>query len=515
MASSFRGIRVGSHLEWLLVAVVGLALALDLVASAAPPTSADALKYHLALPRLWLQTGSIGNPFWRWEGFNPSAIEMLYGQGLALGGGAAAAVLHAVFAVLCTAAVYGLTRDLGGRNLAGLIAAALFALQGVVTWEATSAFIELGLSFYAVLAVWCCVLYVTQRRGAAAIWAGTFAGAAAGTKYLGLVPAALVGVAAGAVAFARRKPSQALLCWLATLAAGGAWYLKNLIVADNPLYPAAFGGKWITPFAASQIHASLINYGVGGGLARLAILPLDLILHGGAFDRGQYVGTAIFLFAALALLTRRRRLELLLAAGVAVYLVAWHEESPQARFLLPTLAILAVLGGLGAAGWVARGTWRRIAVLGVLACATVVWAGASEALTRELLPVAFGAESQGAFVQRLTGTRRALLAARSRVGPGTIGVAGYDSVYDVPGKALSLGVPEFVPSLSRETMLHRLDGLGVNSILVGGGLRSSPQLAPIRSCLHRTGTFQARFVTSRSLGRSIPYAFATYSLSGC
>src|SRR6478672_6396052 len=39
----------------ILLAAVGIALVLDLVAASAPPSSADALKYHLALPKLWLQ----------------------------------------------------------------------------------------------------------------------------------------------------------------------------------------------------------------------------------------------------------------------------------------------------------------------------------------------------------------------------------------------------------------------------------------------------------------------------
>lgn len=507
-------LRLSTVLERLAFGGVTLALLLDLVAATAPPTSADALKYHLALPKLWLQIGSVGDPFWRWEGFNPSAIEMLYAQGLALGGGSTAAVLHAVFAVLSAAAIVGLTREVGGSVLAGMLAAFLFVGEGIVTWEATSAFIELGLTFYVVLAVWCAVRFAKRRGPHAAAWAGFFAGAAAGTKYLGLLAAAIVLAAVGALALARRAPLKALGAGLAALAAGGAWYLKDLIVTGNPIYPLVFGGKWLTPYARAQIHASIADYGVGSAL-RVVILPLDLVLHGGAFDRGQYVGSAIFVLALLAILVRRRRVELLLAAGAVVYIVAWRAESPQARFLLPALAVLAVLGGLGAAEWVGRGAGRRLAVYAVLSCAALVWLVSSGALTRQLLPVTVGAETRTAFLNRLTGTYRALVEARARVGPGRIGVAGYDFVFDIPGQAVDLGVPEFVPSLSRAEMLARLGSLGVSSILVGGGLASAPQLAPISGCLRPTGAFSARFVTSRSLGRSLPYGFETYSLAGC
>jgi hypothetical protein len=493
--------RLGDRLSRVLLLAVAAALVLDLVAASAPPTSADALKYHLALPKLWLQTGSVGDPFWRWEGFSPSGVEMLFAQGLALGGGSVAAALHAVLAVLCALAVYGLGRELGGP-LAGAAAAFLFVLQGIVTWEATSAFIELGLTFYAVLAVWHLV------RGAPA-WAGFCAGAALGTKYLGLSVALLVLVGLAV----RRRPRELALAGGTMLAAGGAWYLKNLIVTGNPVYPLVFGGKWLTPLTRQQVHDSLHQYGLHEGLWRLPLLPIDLLVHGGAFDRGRYVGTAIFLLAVLALWTHRTRVVLFLWLGALAFVAIWWEESPQARFLLPALAVLAAVGGAGAAPWLQASGVRRVATVAVLAAAAAVWLVSSVALTRRLLPVTVGAESHAAFIQRLTGTYDALVAARARAGPGTIGVAGYDSTFNVPGRAISLALPEFDPSLSRTAYLARLASLHVRAILSSAG--QVPELAPVRGCLRRTAVYHARFVTSRSLGHSVPYDLVLYSLLGC
>ena len=69
-----------------LLVLVAVALLLDVVAAAAPPTSGDALKYHLTLPDRWLEIGSIDDPFWRYEAFSPFALEMLYAQALSLAG---------------------------------------------------------------------------------------------------------------------------------------------------------------------------------------------------------------------------------------------------------------------------------------------------------------------------------------------------------------------------------------------------------------------------------------------
>ena len=221
------------------------------------------------------------------------------------------------------------------------------------------------------------------------------------------------------------------------------------------------------------------------------------------------------MFAIVALVVARRRAVLGLWAGVVVFLVAWHAESQQARFLLPAMAILATIGGGGVAVlWEAAGSMRVAAVI-VLALAAGAWLVSSVALTRQLLPVAVGAQSHAAFLQRLTGTYDAFVAARRAAGPGTVGLAGYTFTFNFPGRAVSIDVPEFVPSIDRTTYLARLRSLGVRSILVGGGLAGNPELRPIRSCLRLRATYRARFVTSRSLGRSVPYELALYSLAGC
>jgi hypothetical protein len=436
-----RGVGSCGRLTRSLLGAVAVALALDLVASTAPITSSDALKYHLALPKLWLQLGSIGDPFWRWEGFGPSGVEMLYTQGLALGGASTAAPLHAAFALLCALTIFGLARELAGTRLAGAVAAFLFVLQGIVTWEATSSFIELGLTFYVVLAVWHAVRWSRTASGSAACWTGFFAGAAAGTKYLGLVAMGIVLLGLAVLALARRRPRDVVIAGATATLAGGAWYLKNAIATGNPVYPLLFGGKWLTPALDHQIRDSLRFYGVGGGLWRLVLLPLDLILHGGAFDRGQYVGTAIFVLALLALVTRRAAVEVALVVGVIVYAAAWWEESPQARFLLPALAVLAAVAGGGSAAWLQTTGLRRNTVLIVLGVSALAWAVASLALTRQLLPVTIGAEGKSAFLQRLTGTYDAFTQARARTGTGTVALVGYPFTFNFPGRAVTIDIP--------------------------------------------------------------------------
>lgn len=514
MVWRIRGAHRPSGLTLALSLPVVVAIIVDLVAATAPVSSADALKYHLALPRLWLQQGSIGDPFWRWEGFDPSGIEMLYTQGLAVGGASTAAALDAILAGLAALAIFGLGRQLGGTALAGAAAAFLFTLQGIVSWEATSSFIELGLTFYVVLAVWHALRWGSSPSRSSALLTGLFAGAAAGTKYLGLVGAGIVLVIFAACATFRRRLVDLPVALAGAAGVAGWWYLKNAVATGNPFYPFFFGGKWLSTYSSDVIHSGLSAYGVGGGLPRLILLPVDLLIHGQAFDRGRYVGTAIFVFALLALFVRRTAVTLLLLGGVLVYVVAWHLQSPQARFLLPALAILAAVGGTAAAIWLSAAGVRRALAALVLALAATAWLVSTAALTRQLLPPTLGMESRAAALQRLTGTYSAFLAARRRAGPGTVGLVAYPFAFNFPGRAVSVDVPEFTPALPQRVYLMRLRSLGVRQLLVGGS-SSEAELDPVRGCLRREAVFHARFVTSRSLGTSTPLDLVLYSLVGC
>jgi Dolichyl-phosphate-mannose-protein mannosyltransferase len=509
-----RRLRRPSPLTLALSVAVVVAILVDLVAATAPVSSADALKYHLALPKLWLQQRSIGDPFWRWEGFNPSGIEMLYTQGLAVGGASTAAALGAILAGLAALAIFGLGRELGGNPLAGVAAAFLFTLQGIVSWEATSSFIELGLTFYVVLAVWHALRWGSAPSRSSTLLTGVFAGAAAGTKYLGLVAAAIVLGIFSVCALLRRRFGDVPVALAGAIGVAGWWYLKNAVATGNPFYPFVFGGKWMSAYASGVIHTSLSSYGVGGGLPRLVLLPVDLLVYGQAFDRGRYVGTAIFVFAVLAVVVRRTAATLVLLGGALVYLVAWHLQSPQARFLLPALAILAAVGGTAAALWLSAAGARRALAAVVLVVAAGAWLVSTAALTRQLLPPTLGIESRTAALERLTGTYDAFRAARRRAGPGTVGLVDYPFAFNFPGRAVSLDVPEFTPALPRRAYLARLRSLGIRDLLVGGS-STTPELDPLRSCLQRKAVFHARFVTSRSLGTSTPLDLVLYSLVGC
>src|SRR5581483_1218729 len=81
-----------------------------------PPTSGDALAYHLTAPKLWLHSHRMWAIWWNWPTFQPLGVEMHFAYAQALWNGAAAVVVGALLASLGTVAVYGRAREvpLGG-----------------------------------------------------------------------------------------------------------------------------------------------------------------------------------------------------------------------------------------------------------------------------------------------------------------------------------------------------------------------------------------------------------------
>jgi hypothetical protein len=507
-----RPILPGGRLWWALVGATALGLVLDLVAATAPPSSADALKYHLTVPNLWLEAGRVTDVFWQWISFNPFGIELLFAQGLALSGGGGAGAVGALLAVAAAVAVYGLGRELaGGSELAGAAAAALFSLQAIVTWEATSAFIELGTSFFVALGAWHVVRYVRAPALEPAAWSGFAAGAVAGTKYVGVVIALVLGVYVAAAAVRARRGRDVAVASACAIAAGGMWYVKNLIVAGNPVYPLFFGGKLWTP-GLDQVVENLNRYGVNHGLLRLPILPFDLLVHGGGFDRGQYVGTAVFVAAIAAVLLRIRGVAALWL-GVFAYLVVWAALSAQSRFLLPALAVLAAAGGAGVEAVLARGAVWRWAAGAVAVAGLVHWLLPSVVLTRQLLPSAFGLESYAEAAQRLTGTYDALHAIGRDAGDERVAFGGYPHTFYFPGRALQLDAAEFAGDTPGADYIERLRDERVGMVVSAslGMVASAGALTPeLRGCVQRVRAYQARMVLSRALGDSVPLEFVLY-----
>jgi hypothetical protein len=110
----------------------------------------DALAYHLAAPKVYVESHRIVYlPTDHHSNF-PFLLEMLFTVGLLYDGYALANLFHFATGVLCVAAIVAI----GRRHVslaAGLLGGLVFATAPIVLWEAGAAYIELGLALFVIL----------------------------------------------------------------------------------------------------------------------------------------------------------------------------------------------------------------------------------------------------------------------------------------------------------------------------------------------------------------------------
>jgi hypothetical protein len=499
---------------WTIVAA-GAITAFDAFLAGAPPTSADALQYHLAAPRLWLQVGRTFDIWWDQVTFQPLAVEMHYAYAQALWDGAAGAVVGAGLAGFSVVCVYGLARALCGPRCAAL-AALLWAAQGMFLWEATGAFTEIATAAFVALALWHVV--ELSRRGVLtdAAWAGLAMGAAASTKYFGALAA--VGVLAAVVVAApraRRLQAGGVFVLVGTVCL--PWYVKNLIVAGNPLYPAftgVFGGKYVGPSFAEYATVKSQQRGMPG-LWRVVILPIEFIVHHQKFDRGYSISPAFFSLAPLAVvLWWRRRWVLAGGAALAIYTVLWyHVMFGIPRYLVPVLPLAAVLAAFSAVNLVERGGWWRRAALSVLAISAIPTAAMTVLFAARLVPGVVGTESTPHFVQRLTGTYNAFAWLDRNLPPEGRVLLGVRGAYWLHRPYATYDLPLFGSRDSTSTLVKRMRQYDVRYLALYEG-EFPPPLRPLRNRLVRIATLAVPFVTSRALGTHTMKRLVVYRWKG-
>lgn len=483
----------------LLVAAAAI-VAFDVVLAAAPPTSGDAIAYHLSAPKVWLDAGRIEPIWWSWQSFQPFSVQMLYALALAAGSGGAAIVVGALLGAFSAACVYGLTRALVGRRAAA-VAALLWVGQGMFLWEATGGFVELVLAGFVALSAWHLVALRRSGRATHAAWAGLALGLAVGTKYHGLVFApALAALALWAAPAGRRVVSLAAFAALAAVAL--PWYLRNWIVTGNPVYPFAhgvFGGRYLDAAAVSDLDQSLVGLSLPG-LWRLAIFPIEFLRHPNVYERGYSFSPALFLLPLAALVIGGRTVRLL-GLGILAYLVVWWEALHQVtRYLLPVLPFAAVLAGCAAVVLWDRGGIARRAVQAVAVVTAVPLLAITGLFAYRVLPGALGIESRAAYVQRQTGTYDALQWLDRELPPQGRVLVGLRNAYwlDRPYAVFDLTLFNF--GQPTDEAIARMRRHDVRYLAFLDGTLPTP-LEPLRPRLRELARLDVPYVTSRTLGR--------------
>ena len=333
-----------SFLVLLAFLSIGLAMA--------PAFATDALVYHLAVPKAFLQAGGLVNLPDNIYSFFPQQIEMLYLFALALGSDSLAQLtgLGIVFLLLLALWHYSSKRV---RDSYAWLTPLIFFSTPTFFSLASSAYVELQAATYIFLGFYCWENGCKRKQATWFILMTLFAGAAVATKLTSIIilPLALIGLTIHGRSHknVNQTAIQCLKLVLGILLIISPWLARNYFFTGNPLAPFfinIFGGEsgmnW--DITRSQMQLKYYSsFGMGHGILDFFSLPINLTffseLNSLKFD-GK-IGILYFLLLPALLGLDRKNLPAIIM--FSVLLVFWFLQMQSIRLLAPALAFLSFL----------------------------------------------------------------------------------------------------------------------------------------------------------------------------
>ncbi len=322
-----------------------------------PPLATDALAYHLPASVQWLQHHRIDLlPTWFFNPantFSPLAGSVFITWLIAPLGSDVLARFVQIGPIFL---IFFAILDLNPRHLA---ISAIVALAAVLSRPMLAEGIlpkdDLFVAAFFIVAV--ANLSTEKLRSPLAPWRlGIFLGLLLATKYTAILSAGLLLIAADAPFRAGWRKRQWIIFLAVAFLLAAPWYMRNLILTGNPLYPIHVP---LLPFPSMFIATrslnlrsidGLVNALAAGYFALPAILWILLTLF-----------WLIAFFRSVKSLVRdsQRRL-ILVAAPVGIALFALFSPYPEVRFILPEIILLFAAIPIALAGEPALGALALI-----------------------------------------------------------------------------------------------------------------------------------------------------------
>lgn len=269
-----RAVATQSPLTIALTIVVGCGLGWTvLVGYLLPPVGWDSLGYHVPPMIDYIQTERITTVGYSvFANAYPKDLELFFLWNVVfLGEDTIVNTSQIWFAPIGALATYTLASDLGVDSEDAYVAAAIFLCSPIVLLQAVTTYVDLG--YGALIVVSFAVLLRYWRRPATryAVVLGLAAGLIVGIKYTGGLFFLTIGAGLLAVYLTRRRrdlpldsfgPHLAVFLVLAGCL-GGFWYLRNVLLYGNPVYPFAIDAFGVHLFGGTHTVQDILLNGWG------------------------------------------------------------------------------------------------------------------------------------------------------------------------------------------------------------------------------------------------------------
>jgi hypothetical protein len=353
------GIRISSHSGWFGIfnlVILALLILLALSMALAPPFKTDALVYHLAVPKAFLQNQGIVNLPNNIYSFFPQLYEMLYLFCLALGSDSLAQLMGLGTTFLFLAAMTLFYRQMVSRRYAGFVPVLYFSTLTFFLIS-YSAYVDLQTGAFSFLAFYAWHLWKTRDERPWFYLMVIFTAAAAATKLTAYIIAPLAFL--GIVLQAREKNDSSrliqdiLILTMAVAAFLLPWFGRNYYFTGNPFaplfmqfFPTNEGINWDVARSLSQLKY-YSAFGMGRDLLDFLMLPIHLTFYSKTNSLNFDGSIGYLYFALLPGLFWLRKKWLPVAVLFAVLLIFWFIHFQYVRLLTSALALFTLLSVAG------------------------------------------------------------------------------------------------------------------------------------------------------------------------
>ncbi|HAG51191.1 MAG: hypothetical protein A2X87_04705 [Deltaproteobacteria bacterium GWC2_42_51] len=323
-----------------------------------PPTARDELIVHLAVPKLYLQKGSIFEiPFMGFS-YVPMNIDLLYLIPMVFGNDVLPKLIHFCFAILTALIIYTYLSKKIERDFA-VFGFFIFLTTPIVIQLSTTAYIDLGLTFYSTLAL----IGMLKWREADfkikwLIYSAISTGFALGSKYSALI--LLLFFTLTAIYFysqATRNQLKAIqtgfLYFCVAILVFSPWLIRNYLWTGNPIYPLANGlftsgqGMHLSSLPPLQMR----NLLYGESLWYILLMPLRIFWEGKDGSHQYFDGVLnpfFLLFIPFAFIgIKDRNIKYFALFAFFFFFIAFFTVDIVIRYLLPILPVFIIFVAYG------------------------------------------------------------------------------------------------------------------------------------------------------------------------
>jgi len=347
-------------------------LCVECIFNLTPPISRDALIHHLAVPKLWLNHGGFYEIPWANYSYYPMYINLLYLVCLYLNNDIVPKFIHLAFGLGTGVLIYTYLKQKLDRNW-GLLGMIIFITTPIVVWLSTSAYIDLGMTFFTTASILALVQWreLKYRYTRWLLISAFCMGVAVGSKYNAIIAWFIVNLLL-VIIYVRETNRQAaavkyglIFCAITALVAS-PWYIKNYLLTGNPFYPMFHSAlkslqqqplqKAVQSQAAREagkisfFQMRKIMY--GESLWETLLIPIRMFFQGEDNSYRYFQGVLnpiLLIFSPFIMLNRRFNHDKILFVLFSVIFIfmAYFLTEKQVRYILPTLPFLTIIAVMG------------------------------------------------------------------------------------------------------------------------------------------------------------------------